>query len=84
MAAKVALLFFTFGLAFLAATVSADPDMLQDVCVANFNSGVKVNGFTCKENITAVVSKRSRRSSPSLHQRSDCLIKNTGARAREV
>ncbi|KAJ6359542.1 hypothetical protein OIU77_003700, partial [Salix suchowensis] len=53
MAAKVALLFFTFGLAFLAATVSADPDMLQDVCVADFNSGVKVNGFTCRENITA-------------------------------
>ncbi|KAG5232252.1 rhicadhesin receptor family protein [Salix suchowensis] len=53
MAAKVALLFFTFGLAFLAATVAADPDMLQDVCVADFNSGVKVNGFTCRENITA-------------------------------
>ncbi|KAJ6380469.1 hypothetical protein OIU76_017020, partial [Salix suchowensis] len=75
MAAKVALLFFTFGLAFLAATVAADPDMLQDVCVADFNSGVKVNGFTCRENI--MVPKRSRRSSPSLHRRSDCLIKNT-------
>ncbi|KAJ6384739.1 hypothetical protein OIU78_027931 [Salix suchowensis] len=27
--------------------------MLQDVCVADFNSGVKVNGFTCRENILA-------------------------------
>lgn len=32
-----------------------DPDMLQDVCVANPASGVKVNGFACKDaaNITA-------------------------------
>ncbi|XP_030540783.1 germin-like protein subfamily 2 member 1 [Rhodamnia argentea] len=27
---------------------SADPDMLQDVCVADLASGVKVNGFPCK------------------------------------
>ncbi|KAL0412846.1 UNVERIFIED_CONTAM: Germin-like protein subfamily 2 member 4 [Sesamum radiatum] len=33
--------------------VSADPDMLQDVCVADLTSGVKVNGFICKSNITA-------------------------------
>ncbi|KAJ6974051.1 germin-like protein 5-1 [Populus alba] len=52
MAAKVALLFLTLCAAFLA-TGSADPDLLQDVCVADFASGVKVNGFTCKENITA-------------------------------
>ena len=39
MAAKVALLFFTFGFAFLA-TVSADPDLLQDVCVADLSSGI--------------------------------------------
>ncbi|KAL0375880.1 UNVERIFIED_CONTAM: Germin-like protein 5-1 [Sesamum calycinum] len=33
--------------------VSADPDMLQDVCVADLISGVKVNGFACKSNFTA-------------------------------
>lgn len=38
MAAKVALLFLTFCVAFLA-TGSADPDLLQDVCVADFASG---------------------------------------------
>nr|GMD42331.1 germin-like protein 5-1 [Ipomoea batatas] len=35
-------------------TVSAgDPDLLQDVCVADPNSTVKVNGFACKKNFTA-------------------------------
>ncbi|XP_042007538.1 germin-like protein subfamily 2 member 1 [Salvia splendens] len=34
-------------------TVSADPDMLQDLCVADLSSPVRVNGFTCKANITA-------------------------------
>ncbi|KAF8038649.1 hypothetical protein BT93_B1247 [Corymbia citriodora subsp. variegata] len=29
--------------------VSADPDLLQDVCVADLASEVKVNGFPCKE-----------------------------------
>ncbi|CAI9764511.1 unnamed protein product [Fraxinus pennsylvanica] len=33
--------------------VSADPDMLQDICVADLTSGVKVNGFACKSNVTA-------------------------------
>ncbi|ESW17056.1 hypothetical protein PHAVU_007G206600 [Phaseolus vulgaris] len=33
----------------LATTVSSDPDLLQDLCVADPSSGVKVNGFTCKE-----------------------------------
>ncbi|KAL0454557.1 UNVERIFIED_CONTAM: Germin-like protein 5-1 [Sesamum latifolium] len=33
--------------------VSADPDMLQDVCVAHLTSDVKVNGFACKSNFTA-------------------------------
>ncbi|KAI4374044.1 hypothetical protein MLD38_012089 [Melastoma candidum] len=28
--------------------VAADPDMLQDVCVADLSSAVKVNGFPCK------------------------------------
>ncbi|KAF9593937.1 hypothetical protein IFM89_026180 [Coptis chinensis] len=26
----------------------ADPDMLQDICVADPSSGVKINGFACK------------------------------------
>jgi quercetin dioxygenase-like cupin family protein len=33
--------------------VSADPDMLQDICVADLSSGIKINGYPCKENITA-------------------------------
>ncbi|KAL7082242.1 hypothetical protein ACP275_14G087400 [Erythranthe tilingii] len=33
--------------------VSADPEMLQDICVADLTSAVKVNGFTCKSNVTA-------------------------------
>ncbi|KAH7676228.1 Germin protein [Dioscorea alata] len=28
--------------------VMADPDMLQDICVADLNSTIKVNGFVCK------------------------------------
>ncbi|CAA2933987.1 germin-like protein 5-1 [Olea europaea var. sylvestris] len=32
--------------------VSADPDMLQDICVADLTSRVKVNGFACKSNVT--------------------------------
>lgn len=33
----------------LATSFSSDPDYLQDLCVADLASGVKVNGFTCKE-----------------------------------
>ncbi|KAM7470145.1 hypothetical protein LguiA_008328 [Lonicera macranthoides] len=33
--------------------VSSDPDLLQDVCVADLTSAVKLNGYPCKENITA-------------------------------
>ncbi|XP_071725491.1 germin-like protein 5-1 [Rutidosis leptorrhynchoides] len=38
---------------FLASYTSADPDLLQDVCVADLSSGVKLNGFACKSNISA-------------------------------
>ncbi|PWA69569.1 germin [Artemisia annua] len=38
---------------FLASFVSADPDLLQDVCVADLSSGVKLNGFACKSNISS-------------------------------
>ncbi|KAL2513838.1 Germin-like protein subfamily 2 member 1 [Forsythia ovata] len=34
-------------------SVSADPDLLQDLCVADLTSGVKVNGFACKSNVIA-------------------------------
>ncbi|XP_061366251.1 rhicadhesin receptor-like [Gastrolobium bilobum] len=32
----------------LTTTFAADPDALQDLCVADLASAVKVNGFTCK------------------------------------
>ncbi|XP_065851660.1 germin-like protein 5-1 [Euphorbia lathyris] len=44
---------FLLGFILLSSSISADPDLLQDVCVADFTSGVKLNGFACKENITA-------------------------------
>ncbi|GFZ09504.1 germin-like protein 5 [Actinidia rufa] len=40
-------------LASISSLVSADPEMLQDVCVADFASGVKVNGFVCKTTFNA-------------------------------
>ncbi|KAG2570055.1 germin-like protein 1-1 [Panicum virgatum] len=40
-------------LALTAPTLAGDPDMLQDVCVADLNSPIKLNGFPCKANITA-------------------------------
>ncbi|KAK4768968.1 hypothetical protein SAY86_027118 [Trapa natans] len=33
---------------FLFCSVAADPDPLQDVCVADYTSEVKVNGYACK------------------------------------
>ncbi|PVH38974.1 hypothetical protein PAHAL_5G406000 [Panicum hallii] len=36
-----------------APTVAVDPDMLQDVCVADRASPIKINGFPCKANVTA-------------------------------
>ncbi|KAI3810581.1 hypothetical protein L1987_20202 [Smallanthus sonchifolius] len=37
----------------LVSFISADPELLQDVCVADLASGVKLNGFACKSNISA-------------------------------
>ncbi|XP_076892207.1 germin-like protein 5-1 [Bidens hawaiensis] len=37
----------------LASFVTADPELLQDVCVADLASDVKMNGFACKSNISA-------------------------------
>ncbi|RDX74394.1 Rhicadhesin receptor, partial [Mucuna pruriens] len=42
------LLLLTLALVLTTATAS-DPDPLQDFCVADLASGVKVNGFTCKD-----------------------------------
>ncbi|XP_057962675.1 germin-like protein 5-1 [Malania oleifera] len=48
-AAAVPLLLMAF-----AALSAADPDLLQDLCVADLSSGVKLNGFPCKSsNISA-------------------------------
>ncbi|PAN31232.1 hypothetical protein GQ55_5G406800 [Panicum hallii var. hallii] len=40
-------------LALAAPTLAGDPDMLQDVCVADLASPIKLNGFPCKANVTA-------------------------------
>ncbi|KAM6578519.1 hypothetical protein CsatB_030356 [Cannabis sativa] len=51
MATLMTLLVLTFASFF--ATSFADPELLQDVCVADLNSAVKVNGFPCKANVSA-------------------------------
>ncbi|KAF5733411.1 GERMIN-LIKE protein 10 [Tripterygium wilfordii] len=33
----------------ISGALANDPDMLQDLCVANLSSGIKVNGFACKD-----------------------------------
>lgn len=52
----VARKFFVVAIVVLMATisksVSADPDLLQDVCVADLNNAVKMNGFACLESFT--------------------------------
>ncbi|OAY77169.1 germin-like protein 5-1 [Ananas comosus] len=42
---------FIFSL-LIVPSLAADPDMLQDICVADLKSTVKVNGFVCKDNVT--------------------------------
>ncbi|KAI8531889.1 hypothetical protein RHMOL_Rhmol11G0171200 [Rhododendron molle] len=37
----------------ISSSVSADPDMLQDICVADLNNAVKMNGFACKASFSA-------------------------------
>ncbi|KAL0703704.1 hypothetical protein Bca4012_070129 [Brassica carinata] len=60
MASKTQFLSISISLALVAflffITVSADPDMLQDLCVADLSSGIKVNGFPCKDaaNVTSL------------------------------
>ncbi|KAJ8468069.1 hypothetical protein OPV22_030621 [Ensete ventricosum] len=38
----------TFFSLLVASALAADPDMLQDICVADLDSAVEVNGFACK------------------------------------
>ncbi|KAM7481882.1 hypothetical protein LguiB_006465 [Lonicera macranthoides] len=47
------LLFGLMVMSVLLIKVYADPDLLQDICVADLTSGVKLNGYACKENTTA-------------------------------
>ncbi|KAM7478570.1 hypothetical protein LguiA_026783 [Lonicera macranthoides] len=47
------LLFGFMVMSVLLTKVYADPDLLQDICVADLTSGVKLNGYACKENTTA-------------------------------
>ncbi|CAL9779770.1 unnamed protein product [Musa acuminata subsp. burmannicoides] len=42
------LLLAFFSLLVVPPCLAADPDMLQDICVADPGSGVKLNGFACK------------------------------------
>ncbi|TVU22720.1 hypothetical protein EJB05_32437 [Eragrostis curvula] len=43
----------TVVLALAAPSLAGDPDMLQDVCVADKASPIKLNGFPCKADVTA-------------------------------
>ncbi|KAK3159832.1 hypothetical protein QOZ80_1BG0051600 [Eleusine coracana subsp. coracana] len=40
-------------LALATPSLAGDPDMLQDICVADLMSPIKLNGFPCKANVTA-------------------------------
>ncbi|KAL6146418.1 hypothetical protein ACLB2K_057097 [Fragaria x ananassa] len=48
MAAAI-LAMFVMTFAVVVGNSAADPDMLQDICVADFNSAAKMNGFACKD-----------------------------------
>ncbi|KAI9156521.1 hypothetical protein LWI28_007939 [Acer negundo] len=50
--AAVKILLFAVAVAVALRTSAADPDSLQDVCVADLTSAVKINGFPCKSNIS--------------------------------
>ncbi|CAL4991060.1 unnamed protein product [Urochloa decumbens] len=48
---KLLLITAFFGLASWQQTIAFDPSPLQDFCVADLNSPVKVNGFACKDSM---------------------------------
>ncbi|GJN06341.1 hypothetical protein PR202_ga24063 [Eleusine coracana subsp. coracana] len=43
----------TVVVALAAPSLAGDPDMLQDICVADMMSPIKINGFPCKANVSA-------------------------------
>ncbi|KAK1318014.1 Germin-like protein 1-1 [Acorus calamus] len=51
---KTALAFLCLFVFLSGTALAGDPDMLQDVCVADLASKVKVNGFVCKDKVAAV------------------------------
>lgn len=53
MAAAACRVLALMAIILVAGRVSADPDLLQDICVADLASAIKVNGFVCKSNATA-------------------------------
>ncbi|KAM7278250.1 hypothetical protein ACFE04_005384 [Oxalis oulophora] len=46
-------LLLIISLALISTFVAADPDSLQDICVADYTTGIKVNGYPCKENVSS-------------------------------
>jgi quercetin dioxygenase-like cupin family protein len=51
--AKFSFMAIVVLIATISISVSADPDMLQDVCVADLNNAVKMNGFACLATFSA-------------------------------
>ncbi|KAE9446753.1 hypothetical protein RHGRI_032050 [Rhododendron griersonianum] len=52
-AGKLSVVAIMVFIATISSSVSADPDMLQDVCVADLKNAVKMNGFACKASFSA-------------------------------
>jgi quercetin dioxygenase-like cupin family protein len=52
MSSFTTLLLLSFAL--FSTSFATDPDSLQDLCVADFTSGIKLNGFPCKSNVSSV------------------------------
>ncbi|KAH7850370.1 hypothetical protein Vadar_031737 [Vaccinium darrowii] len=52
-AGKLSFIAIMVLIASISLSVSADPDMLQDFCVADVNNAVKMNGFACLPSFTA-------------------------------
>jgi len=50
---KLLLAMIVVALAIISSPVYADPDNLQDLCVADLNSTLKLNGFPCKSTATS-------------------------------
>ncbi|XP_052203934.1 germin-like protein 5-1 [Diospyros lotus] len=51
--ARLSLAMITLAFAAISIPASADPELLQDVCVADLTSAVKVNGYPCKSSFNA-------------------------------